>query len=503
MSTTVTPVDLPDAFETPQTPETVPPASETPDAGSIRELLRVALPLIISSGSLSLMHVVDRIMLTRLDVNALAASMPAGMFHWTALGFPMGVAIYTNTFIAQYHGSGQKDRVAASLWQGIWLALAFGAILLSSAPFLSRLFVTLGHRPEVTRLEIEYFSVLCWGSAPMLLMMTLSTFFSGRGQTRIVMYVDIAASILNAILAYVFIFGFGPIPQLGIRGAALATVTANIAACAAFAYMIRKVNQEARYPFRQQRRLDGELIRRMLRFGLPNGIQMLVDIAGYLMLVLFIGKLGTVELAATNLAFNLNALAFIPMMGLGTAVLTLVGRRIGEKRPDLAEKSVWRALFLAVSYVSVFAVIYLVWPDVLLKPYASQTPPAATASMTPAELAEAAAEHPPFEQVRPVVVQLLYFVAMYSVFDALAVIFGNAIRGAGDTRFSLVYTFLCGWFLMVIPSMLAVRYSDNPLWACWWAVTANIAVLGTGLGIRFRGGKWKSMTVIEQAPSAH
>lgn len=503
MSTTVTPVDLPDAFESPQTPDFVPPASETPDAGTIRELLRVAMPLIVSSGSLSLMHVVDRIMLTRLDVNALAASMPAGMFHWTALGFPLGVAIYTNTFIAQYHGSRQKDRVAASLWQGIWLALIFGAILLSSAPFLSRLFVTLGHGAEVTRLEIEYFSVLCWGSAPMLLMMTLSTFFSGRGQNRVVMYVDVAASILNAILAYVFIFGFGPIPQLGIRGAAAATVTANVVACVAFAYMIRRVNRKEQYPFREQRRWDGELIRRMLRFGLPNGIQMLVDIAGYLMLVLFIGKLGTVELAATNLAFNLNALAFIPMLGLGTAVLTLVGRRIGEKRPDLAEKSVWRALLLAVSYVSVFAVIYLVWPDVLLKPYASHDVTPVTATMTAAEIATAAAEHPPFEEVRPVVIQLLYFVAMYSVFDALAVIFGNAIRGAGDTRFSLIYTFLCGWFLMVIPSMLAVRYASNPLWACWWAVTVNIAVLGFGLGIRFRGGKWKSMTVIEQAPAGH
>ncbi len=505
MSTTVTPVDLPEAFETPQTPETVPPASETPDAGTVWELLRVALPLIISSGSLSLMHVVDRMMLTWLDVNALAAAMPAGMFHWTALGFPMGVAVYTNTFIAQYQGSGRKERVAASLWQGVWLALGFGAILLTSAPFLSRLFVTLGHSPEVTRLEIEYFSVLCWGSAPMLLAITLSTFFSGRGQTRVVMYVDVAISILNAVLAYVFIFGWGPIPQMGIRGAAAATVTANVVGCIAFAWMIHRVNRKEKYPFREQRRFDGELIRRMLRFGLPNGIQMLVDIAGYLMLVLFIGKLGTVELAATNLAFNLNALAFIPMLGLGTAVLTLVGRRIGEKRADLAEKSVWRALSLAVGYVSIFAMIYLLFPDVLLTPYAAAKPPEELAAMSTEQIAAYTKEHPPFEQVRPVVIKLLYFVAMYSVFDALAVIFGNAIRGAGDTRFSLIYTFLCGWFLMVIPSFLAVRYAspDERLWTCWWAVTANIAVLGVGLGVRFRSGKWKSMTVIEQAPAGH
>jgi multidrug resistance protein, MATE family len=492
MSTTVTPMDMPEAFETPQTPADVPPASDTPDAGTVRELLRVALPLIVSSGSLSLMHVVDRMMLTRLDVNALAASMPAGMFHWTALGFPIGVAIYTNTFIAQYHGSGRKDRVAASLWQGIWLALGFGAILLCLAPFLSRLFVTLGHHPDVTRLEIEYFSVLCFGSAPMLLMMTLSSFFSGRGQTRIVMYVDVAASVLNGLLAWLLIFGKGPIPQLGIRGAAAATIAANIAACIAFAWLIRRVGREEGYPFRAECRLDRELIRRMLRFGLPNGIQMLVDIAGYLMLVLFIGKLGTIELAATNLTFNLNSLAFIPMLGLGTAVLTLVGRRIGEQRADLAERTVWRALMVAIAYVSAFCVIYLVWPETLLRLYSSQE-----------SAAEVATGQPTFEQLRPVAIRLLYFVAMYSVFDALAVIFGNAIRGAGDTRFSLIYTFLCGWFLMVIPSLLAVRYSSQPLWSCWWAVTANIACLGLGLGLRFMGGKWKFMSVIEQPPAGH
>jgi MATE family multidrug resistance protein len=457
------------------------------DAGTIHELLRVALPLIVSSGSLSLMHVVDRIMLTWLSVDALAASMPAGLFHWTALGFPLGVAIYTNTFVAQYHGADQRDRLASTVWQGVWLALGFGALLIGIAPILSMLFKTLGHRPEVTQLEIEYFSVLCWGSAPMLLTATLSAFFSGRGQNAVVMWVDLAVSILNGVLAYLFIFGKGPIPALGIRGAALATVTANVAACIAFGIMIWRTNQREKYPFREQCRLDRDLIARMLRFGLPNGIQLLVDIGAYLLFVLIVGGLGTIELAATNLAFNLNSLAFIPMMGMGTAVLTIVGRRIGEGRPDLAAKSVWRALAVTEGYILVFVAIYLLLPDLLLAPYAAWSPK------------NSSVEHPAFDLVRPVVIQLLGFVATYCVFDAMAICFGNAIRGAGDTLFSLLYTVACGWLLMVIPSMIAVRMLHNPLWACWWAVTANITGLGLGLGWRFLGGKWRSMTVIEHA----
>ncbi|MBX3441846.1 MAG: MATE family efflux transporter [Planctomyces sp.] len=481
------------------------PADESPGAppGSVAELLQVAIPLIVSSGSLSLMHVVDRIFLTWLSVDALAAAMPAGMFHWTALAFPYGVAIYTNTFVAQYHGAGRRDRVAASLWQGIWLALAFGLALMIGAPFLSRLFSVLEHTPEVVRLESEYFAILCLGSAPMLLSATLSTFFSGRGQNSTLMWVNLFSSLVNIGLDYVLIFGFGPFPKMGIRGAALATVIANVAACAAFAYMIRRTNRRERYPFRAEQRLDAGLLRRMLRFGLPNGVQFLVDIGAYLLLVLVIGRLGTVPLAATNLAFNLNSLAFIPMMGLGTAVLTIVGRRIGEGRPEIAARSVWRAHWLSLAYMFAFAVLYVLVPDWLLAPYA----------LSPKDAA-AAAE---FEQVRPVVTVLLRFVAAYAMFDAMAIVFGNGIRGAGDTRFSLVFTFLTGWFLMVVPSILAVQYAERlpnwgvltmlseqgaspSLWACWWAATLNITVLGVGLLIRFQGGRWRTMRVIEAHP---
>jgi MATE family multidrug resistance protein len=132
-----------------------------------------------------------------------------------------------------------------------------------------------------------------------------------------------------------------------------------------------------------------------------------------------------------------------------------------------------------------FISAYLFVPDLLLSPYEAWSPVASSA------------EHPAFSQVKPVVIQLLYFVSAYCVFDAMAIVFGNAIRGAGDTRFSLIFTACAGWFLMVIPSMIAVRTLREPLWACWWATTANITVLGTGLMIRFLQGKWRSMTVIE------
>jgi MATE family multidrug resistance protein len=176
------------------------------------------------------------------------------------------------------------------------------------------------------------------------------------------------------------------------------------------------------------------------------------------------------------------------MLGMGTAVLTIVGRRIGEGRPDLAARSAWRALAVAEGYILLFVSLYLFVPDLLLSPYEAWSPRESTPG------------HPAFSLVKPVVIQLLYFVSAYCVFDAMAIVFGNAIRGAGDTRFSLIFTACSGWFLMVIPSMIAVRTLEEPLWACWWATTANITVLGAGLLLRFLGGKWRSMAVIERSP---
>jgi MATE family multidrug resistance protein len=101
-----------------------------------------------------------------------------------------------------------------------------------------------------------------------------------------------------------------------------------------------------------------------------------------------------------------------------------------------------------------------------------------------------------FEALRPVVVTLLYFVSVYSLFDAMAVVFGSAVRGAGDTRFSLVFTAIVVWLVMVLPVWWIWRQGGG-LYACWGAVCAQITVLGIGFWLRFLGGKWLTMRVIE------
>jgi multidrug resistance protein, MATE family len=448
-------------------------------AGSVRELIHVALPLVISSGSLSLMHVVDRIFLTWYSPNALAAALPAGILNWTAISVAMGTGLYANTFVAQYEGAGRKDRVAAAIWQGIYLSLLSGAILLVLVPLSTRIFAVIGHDAAIQEMEAKYFAICCFGAAPMILAAVLSCFFSGRGYTKIVMWVNIVGASVNIILDYLFIFGPGPFPRWGIEGAAMATVVANVVNVALYVVLIVRQPAAQEYAFWGNRRFDATLFRRFVRYGLPNGLQFFTDVLAFALFILLLGKLGTASLTASNLAFNVNALAFVPLLGIGTAVMILVGRRIGEGRPELAVRTTWLAFALSGSGMVLFAGLYLFLPKLILAPYAMF------------------AEVGSLDQIQDQVVILLRFVALYGVFDAMAIIFGSAVRGAGDTRFSLVYSCVTGWLVMVLPTFAIWRWYGGSLIASWSACTAYIFVLGIGLMIRFHTGKWKSMQVIE------
>ena len=451
----------------------------TPAPGSLRELVQVALPLVISSGSVTLMYVVDRIFLTWHSPEALAAAMPASMVHWTLLSVPFGVAMYTNTFVSQYDGAQRPDRIAASLWQAIYLAVVAGFLLALLTPLSGPIFAWGKHDPEVQVQEVRYLRVLCLGSLPFLLSGALSGFFTGRGRTTVVMWVNVTASLLNIGLDYLLIFGGGPVPGWGITGAAIATVSAQFTAVGLYAIVLLRPETVKEFGLLANRRFDRELFGRFIKYGVPNGVMSLVDVAGFTVFLLLLGQIGSDELAATNLAFNINSMAFVPMLGVGTAVMTLVGRRVGEGRPRLAIRTTWTAFGLAAAYMLAFSALYLSVPEILLLPYAAM----------------ADAEN--FARVQNLAVVLLRYVAVYAFFDAIIIVFSSAIRGAGDTRFGLWLTLVAAWLVMVLPTWLAARNDMLTLHVGWIACTGFIVTLAIGFLLRFLHGKWQTMTVLE------
>ena len=185
------------------------------------EVLRLSVPLILSSGALSIQHFVDRMFLTWHSPEAIAAVTPAGMLSFSTMCLFIGTAVYVNTFVAQYYGARRYDRIGHALWQGIYVAVIGGVAHLFLIPFAGYIFSVVGHDDLVQHYEVLYFRILCLGAAPVIASSALSGFFSGRGETLPVMWVNVLATAVNLIMDYLLIFGNAGFPELGVAGAAL------------------------------------------------------------------------------------------------------------------------------------------------------------------------------------------------------------------------------------------------------------------------------------------
>jgi len=185
------------------------------------------------------------------------------------------------------------------------------------------------------------------------------------------------------------------------------------------------------------------------------------------------------ELAATNIAFNINSIAFMPMLGFGIAISMLTGQHIGKGDIPGAVRMIWSGFQLCFSYMFLIALTYFFLPGIYIYPFASHADPAG------------------FYRIGVLTAALLKFVAIYSIFDTLNMVFASAIKGAGDTRFVMMMGICLSLFLLVIPSYLAVSVFHKGLYASWAVATAYISILGLAYLIRFLTGKWKTMKVIE------
>lgn len=446
--------------------------------GGYREFLVIAVPMILSTASWSVQHFVDRVFLTWYSTDALAASLPAGLTNFVLVSFFMGTAGYVNTFVAQYTGAGRPERVGPSLWQGVYLAV-FSAVLGLGATLLAEpIFHWVGHDPAVRDNEIVYFRILCYGIGPLILSTALSCFYSGRGKTWPVLWVNVAATSFNIVIDYALIFGRFGAPEMGMQGAAWATNGAAVFSALLFAVLLLRPRFRREYAMLSAR-FDRQLFGRLLKFGGPNGVNFMLDMLSFTFFILIVGRIGTLELTASNLAFNINSLAFMPLIGAGIAVSTMVGQRLGADDPDAAHYCTWSGVHLAMVYMGGMALIYIVAPGLFLMPYG------------------VGAQGPEFVAARDLARVLLRFVALYCVFDAVYMMFTAALKGAGDTQYVMFASVAMGVGIMVVPPLIAVEYFSAGVFTVWIFICAYLAAAGVVFYLRFRAGKWRDMRVIE------
>lgn len=451
--------------------------------GGLRETLAVALPLIASTVSWTIMIFTDRVFLTWYSRDAVAAALPAGNIAFTIICFPLGLASYVNTFVAQYHGANRPERIGPAVWQALFIGMIAAPLAMSTIAFAPRIIAAIGHDPAVARYELEYYQAVCWGESTLVMVAALSAFFTGRSRTRTVMIVDSSAAALNVLLDYLWIFGHGGFPEMGPAGAAWATSVATWLRLAVYLCLFWRPQARRTYGTLSGCRFDRELFGRLLWFGFPNGMQYLFEMGAFTVFLVLVGQMGPHELAASNLSFNLNSFAFMPILGIGLAASTLVGQHLGENRPRYAERSTWSAFAVGGGWMAIVGSLYLFAPDVLLYAYSINSDPGQ------------------FADLHGQTVILLRFVALYCFFDAMNIIFSGALKGAGDTGFVLVTTLVVS-LSVAAATFIGVRNFHLGLYWCWSVITAWVWLLGVVFLLRFLFGPWRGMRVIER-PDMH
>jgi multidrug resistance protein, MATE family len=451
---------------------------QAPPVGSMRELLRLAWPLILSNSILMGQIILDRVLLSRSSLASLAAGFSSVMLFWAFLSLFQYTANYATTFVAQYTGAGRAERVGPVIWQAVWFSLLVGLAFQVLQPMAGLLVALSGHEAELQELEIAYFRCLCVSALPTLLTAAISSFFAGRGDSRTVLLINVAGLAVNGLAAYGLIYGHWGAPALGIVGAGWATVLGTSTSASLALLLMLQARYQSTYATVSGWRFDRELFKRLMRFGLPNGLFVALDVLGFTVFLQLVGRLGKADLAVTTIAFTLNLIVYFPMMGIGQAVEVLVGQRLGEDRPDRAERTTWRGFRLALLSTAVGVLAFVLLPQTL------------------AELFHNDKGGELWEQIRGRVPILLRFVAVYSLFDTMNVVFSFALRGAGDTRFVTWAALILAWPVMIVPTWAAWYHGWGLYWA-WTFASVYIILLALTFWFRFRQGKWRSMRVIE------
>ena len=448
-----------------------------------REVLAIALPLVVSTMSFTVMQFCDRVFLTWYSILDLGAVVPAGALSWTCVSLALGVAMYTNTFVAQYDGANSQREIGTIVWQAVWIGVFCIPLFIALGTLSGWFFAWTGHSSRLVWREAAYFQSLSYGSGVIVINAALESFYTGRGKTVVVMVVNLLAAAVNIALDYAMIFGVQVSGTVflhagGITGAGWATTIAIWMKLGILLVLFLRTGNNVLFDTHSWK-LQSARILRLLRFGLPNGLQFVIEGGAITIFILIIARISELASAATALAFSVNMIVFVPVLGISIAVTTLVGQQIGERSPDLAARATWTALVIALAYTSFFAVAYYIAPEVFLMAHNTHTAD--------------------FDEVKSLAVVLLMFVAVYCLFDTVQFIFVSAIKGAGDTLFVVVTTVLSSLVFLVAGFQGSQWFATQRGQLLWWwcCLTGWILILCIAYFARFQQGRWRTMSVIE------
>ncbi len=437
---------------------------------SLRELLRLALPMVVSQSAFALMVFTDRLFMSYLDAAHIAAALGGGVASFFVTSIFMGLVTYGNALVAQYYGSGELPKCPRVVTQGLFIVVCSTPVLLATAIYGPRAFAYLGHDPRQVPLEQIYFQILMFGAIVTLIKACLASYFTGIGRTRVVMVADILGTVINVPLSWVLIFGKFGSPELGIAGAALGTIIASLFATGVFLLYYFERTHSQRFKVARSWEIDRGILRRYLRLGMPSGIESFMNTASFNIFLLLFQSYGVVQGAAMAIVFNWDMLSFIPLVGLNIGMMSLIGRYVGAADMRSANQVIASGFVIALSYSLLLAIGFLVYRAELVSVFDTGD-----------------AE---FVEVHAIASLMMIGLVTYMLGDAVILVSGGALRGAGDTRWIMVTSISVHWLMLLVQYLVIVHWRLGPL-ISWWIFVAMILILALLYLWRLLGGRWR------------
>ena len=434
-------------------------------------LVMLSVPMVLEMAMESLFAVVDVFFVSRVSADAVATvgvtESMLTIVYTVALGLGIGATAVVARRIGEKDEEGAAQAAAQSIALGIIVALSVGALGTLNAERLMR---AMGATPSMIESSLGYTQVMFAGNVTVTLLFLINAVFRGAGDPAIAMRMLWVANAINIVLDPLLIFGWGPIPAMGVTGAAVATNIGRGTAVVAQLWMLSSGRSRVHL-----RRRHVELVPKVMlnvcRLSGSGFLQVLIDTSSYIGLVRIIATFGSDVLAGYTIGIRTVIFAILPAWGLSNAAATMVGQALGAKNPDRAEAAVWTAGKYNAIVLGVVSVIFVVFAPWIVSIYTTDP------------------------NVAPYATNCLRIVSSGFVFFAYGLVFTQSFNGAGDTWTPTWINLGCFWLFQIpLAWLLAIRLGMGPV-GVFIAMTAAFSLLAIVSGVIFRRGWWKTREV--------
>jgi putative MATE family efflux protein len=436
-----------------------------------RQALSLALPVVFEFLLIGLVDIVNTMMMGSIGPAAIVAvSLCAQPIMFMQAVF-IALGVGATALVARASGGGFRREADAATTQAVVVGAACGLVVgLLGVVFSDAVVRWMGAAPDVRPAAVMYMRARACTLPLMAVSLIASACLRGAGDVRTPMKVNMAANLVNVGVGLPLTFGLFGLPRLEVAGVATGAMAAAVASFLAYLWSLSAPGRGVRVSLRGFRP-DGELIRRIVRVGLPAALEVMVLRGGQVLFARMVAGLGTLAFAAHQITVLTETFVFVPAQGLQVAATTLVGQKLGARRPDLAERGAYETLRMGLIATSVAAVLVFLFPRTMLRLFTANEEVIALA----------------------VVNARLFALALPGL--AMNFVLAGGLRGAGDTRWPLVTAGVGVWGIRLCLGYLLGLELHLGLLGVWIAMTVDHTLRGVLVFFRFRGGAWKRMKV--------